>query len=371
MRLGLIIYGRLQQNSGGYLYDRTVVEHLRRQGHHVSVISLPRRSYAAHLTDNFLASLVSKIKRLKLDILLQDELNHPSFFLLNRRIKADLSIPIIAIVHHLRSSEKHSVLIKPLYRAVETRYLNSVDGFIYNSLTTRKVVASLLRRAKPGVVAQPGGDRLAPKILPAQIRQRALQPGPLRVVFLGNLIGRKAPHLLLQAAAALERGAVQLTFAGSQHSEPAYARSLKTLAQQYGLHPWVELCGYLNDKQLRARLRSSQVLAVPSTYEGFGIAYLEGMGFGLPAIAGRAGAAPQLIRHGRTGYLIEVGNAGQLAKTLKQLHAHRALLAKMGVAARNFWAQQPTWKQSTARIEAFLSSYNLKTSRSAKTRRKK
>ncbi len=371
MRFGLIIYGRLQQNSGGYLYDRKLVDHLRRQGHHVSVISLPWRNYAAHLTDNFSSSLVSKLKKLKPDILLQDELNHPSLFLLNKRIKADLSIPIIAIVHHLRSSENHSVLIKPIYRAIETRYLNGVDAFIYNSLTTRKVVASLLRRAQPGVVAQPGGDRLAPRISATQIRRRARQPGPLRVLFLGNLIRRKAPHVLLEAAAALERGSLQLTFAGGAQAEPSYARSLKSLSRQHRLHPWVEFCGHLNDKQLRARLRFSQVLAVPSIYEGFGIAYLEGMGFGLPAIAARAGAAPRLIRHGRTGYLIEVGNAGQLANTLKRLHAHRALLAQMGLAARNFWPQQPTWKQSMARLEVFLSSYNRATSRSAKTRRKK
>lgn len=371
MRLGLIVYGRLQQISGGYLYDRKLVEYLRRQGHHVSVISLPRRSYAAHLADNFSNSIVSKIKRLELDILLQDELNHPSLFLLNRRIKADLSTPIIAIVHHLRSSENHPALLALIYRAVERRYLNSVDAFIYNSLTTRKVVTALLRRSKPGIVAQPGGDRLAPRISAAQIRRRALQPDPLRVLFLGNLIRRKAPHLLLEAAAALERGSVQLTFAGGAESEPFYARSLKVLARQQGLNPWVEFCGHLNDKQLRARLRASLVLAVPSSYEGFGIAYLEGMGFGLPAIAARAGAAPQLVQHRRTGYLIEIDNAGQLAKTLKRLHARRPLLAKMGVAARNFWAQQPTWEQSTARIEAFLSSYNLKTSRSANTRRKK
>jgi len=371
VRLGLIVYGRLQQNSGGYLYDRKLIEHLRRQGHHVSVISLPRRSYAAHLADNFSSSLVSKLKKLKLDILLQDELNHPSLFLLNRRIKADLSIPIIAIIHHLRSSENHPALLTLIYRSVEGRYLNSVDAFIYNSLTTRKVVTALLGRSKPGIVAQPGGDRLAPRISTAQIRRRALQPGPLRVLFLGNLIRRKAPHLLLEAAAPLERGSVQLTFAGGAQSEPAYVKRLKALSEQHGLGSWVEFCGHLNDRELRARLRSSQVLAVPSIYEGFGIAYLEGMGFGLPAIAARAGAAPQLIHHGRTGYLIEVGNDGQLANILKRLHAHRALLAQMGLAARNFWSQQPTWKQSMARVQVFLSSYNRATSRSANTRRKK
>ena len=371
MRFGLIIYGRLEQNSGGYLYDRKLVEHLRRQGHQVSVISLPPSSYIAHLADNFSTALLSKIKKLKLNLLLQDELNHPSLFLLNEHIKAGFSLPIIAIVHHLRASEEHSALVKPIYRAIETRYLESVDGFIYNSLTTKKAVAEMLRRAKPGVVAQPGGDRLVPKISTAQVRKRAGQPGPLRVIFIGNLVRRKAPHLLLKAAAALERGTVHLTFAGGAQSEPAYARSLKALAKGHGLDPWVEFCGHLNIKELRARLRASQVLAVPSSYEGFGIAYLEGMGFGLPPIGARAGAAPALIHHGRTGYLIEPGNARQLAEYLNRLHRDRALLARLGGAARQLWSRQPTWKQSMARIGNFLSSYNRAKPRSAPSWRKK
>jgi glycosyltransferase involved in cell wall biosynthesis len=131
------------------------------------------------------------------------------------------------------------------------------------------------------------------------------------------------------------------------------------LAHQHGLVPWVEFCGHLNDRALRARLRANQVLAVPSTYEGFGIAYLEGMGFGLPAIGARAGAAPELISHGRNGYLIDVGSARHLADQLGRLHADRSLLAKMGVAARDQWSRQPTWKQGLVRIENFLSSYNL------------
>ena len=46
MRLGLILYGNLTMQSGGFLYDRLLVEHLRRRGHEVQEISLPWRHYA-------------------------------------------------------------------------------------------------------------------------------------------------------------------------------------------------------------------------------------------------------------------------------------------------------------------------------------
>jgi hypothetical protein len=72
MHIGLIIYGSLDTISGGYFYDRKLVEYLRSQGDVVEIISLPWRNYTSHLMDNFRFRLPQK-----LDILVQDELSHP------------------------------------------------------------------------------------------------------------------------------------------------------------------------------------------------------------------------------------------------------------------------------------------------------
>ena len=72
MKIGLLIYGSLDTVSGGYLYDRKLVEYLRAQGDTVEIISLPWRNYAAHLMDNFRFRLPPG-----LDLLIEDELNHP------------------------------------------------------------------------------------------------------------------------------------------------------------------------------------------------------------------------------------------------------------------------------------------------------
>jgi hypothetical protein len=107
MRIGLLIYGTLETLSGGYLYDRRLVEHLQSKGDEVEIVSLPWRNYLRHLGDNFSGSLYTRLKELQVDLLLQDELNHPSLFWLNRRLQNQVSYPIIAIVHHLRSSAMH------------------------------------------------------------------------------------------------------------------------------------------------------------------------------------------------------------------------------------------------------------------------
>ena len=71
MRIGLLIYGSLDTLSGGYLYDRKLVEHLRQAGDAVEIVSLPWRSYPAHLADNLSLRLYRRLRDLPVDILLQ------------------------------------------------------------------------------------------------------------------------------------------------------------------------------------------------------------------------------------------------------------------------------------------------------------
>ena len=134
---------------------------------------------------------MQQLQELNVAVLLQDELNHPSLFLLNRRLRNKVSYPIISIVHHLRGSEYHPAWIKSIYRAVERRYLTSVNGFIFNSRTTRKVVEKVVDVHAPAVVAVPGGDLLSPHVSRKVVASRLDMNGPLRFLVLGNLMRRQ------------------------------------------------------------------------------------------------------------------------------------------------------------------------------------
>ncbi len=113
MRIGLIIYGSLDTLSGGYLYDRKLVEHLQSQGDTVEIISLPWRNYAAHLTDNLRFRLPPSV-----DILVQDELNHPSLIFANR---GRHPYPVMSLVNHLRCSELRPTWQNVFYRWIEKK----------------------------------------------------------------------------------------------------------------------------------------------------------------------------------------------------------------------------------------------------------
>ncbi|MBK8420563.1 glycosyltransferase family 4 protein [Candidatus Villigracilis saccharophilus] len=346
MKIGFIIYGSINTLSGGYMYDRKLVEYLQVQGDTVEIISLPWRYYGAHLADNLSFRLPSNF-----DIFIQDELNHPSLINAN---SGRHPCPIISLVHHLRCSELRPKWQNDLYRIVEKKYLQSVDGYIFNSKTTMGVVDGLINHGKPSMVAYPPTDRFGDAISEKEIETRA-QSEPLKIIFLGNIIGRKGLFTLLQAVNN-QKSKVVVNIVGSLTSEPAYTKKIQSFISENNLSSSIYLHGPLDNEPLIQKLKQAHMLIVPSSYEGFGIVYLEGMGFGLPAIGTTAGAAGEIIEDGKTGYLIKPNDHQSLATHISQLASDRNLLTKISINARNRYTQQPSWSKTAGEIRKFLQS---------------
>ena len=354
MRIGLVIYGRLDTLSGGYLYDRKLVEMLQRHGDEVQIISLKPSGYGRHLTHNFDNTLFTHLRDADYDLLLQDELNHPSLFYMNRQLRPYITYPIVSIIHHLRSDERHSPWLLPLYRTVEQHYLTSVDAFICNSRTTRTSVEDLLPDQRPTMVAYPGGDRLMPDISQHTIVARAQRPGPLRILFVGNLIRRKGLHTLLSALDYLPARSWQLDIVGDPEVDPTYVRrSIKPAIRQLN-RGQITRHGVISNWALSALYAHSHVLVMPSEYEGFGIVYLEAMGFGLPVIGSTAGAASEIITQGKNGFRLPPHDVLALAKHLHLLSDNRRLLLRLGLAAQKRYQAHPTWDESMESVHSFL-----------------
>lgn len=352
MRVALIIYGSLDTVSGGYLYDRKLVEQLRARGHEVEVVSLPWRNYVKHLGDNLSPSWRRTLRTLDVDLVLEDELNHPSLAFAPRPARPDGSQPpVVTIVHHLRSSEESPALLRPLYRAVEARYLRRADGFILNSKTTCATVEAMRPALPPHIVAYPAGDHVQSADYSSLHEERAAD-APLRVAFVGNLIARKGLHVLIEALS-LTDTPITLEIAGSETADPTYAAHVRAQVDAAGLSTQVRFLGALSDDARGALYARSDLLALPS-YEGFGIVYLEAMAFGLPVIASTAGAAHEIVRAGDNGFLVAPGDAQALARYLTALAHDPALREEMRAAAVAAFAAFPTWAQSTTRIAEYL-----------------
>ncbi|NHN57606.1 MULTISPECIES: glycosyltransferase family 4 protein [Halorussus] len=345
MRVGLVVYGDLETTSGGFLYDRKLATALRAAGHRVSEVSLPWRDYPRALAD----SLDPRVRRRLrgFDLLVEDELCHPSLIGHNRAVDA----PVVAVVHHLRSSERWPAWQQPVYRAVERRYLRSVDAAIYASEATRRD-AERLAGPRPSAVVRPAGDRFDPDVDADAIAARAERES-LRICFVGNLVPRKGLHVLLDGLARVP-GDWHLSVVGSESADSEYARETRQCARNLGIADGVRFEGRLPDDALADRLAESHLLAVPSRVEGYGVAYLEGMAFGLPALATTAGGAPELVTHGEDGFLVPPGDAAAVAEAVETVLVDRERLREMGIAARRRFERHPSWDESMGKARRFL-----------------
>jgi glycosyltransferase involved in cell wall biosynthesis len=123
---------------------------------------------------------------------------------------------------------------------------------------------------------------------------------------------------------------VALTIVGSGDDRDR----LEKHAAALGLNGSVRFAGSVPDEELQQELVRSDVFALPSSGEGFGIVYLEAMRHGRPCIAGNHGGAPELIENGADGFLVEHGDVNQLCCRLLALYRSPSLVAVMGSNAR-------------------------------------
>ncbi|MGM0604498.1 MAG: glycosyltransferase family 4 protein [Halobacteriota archaeon] len=369
MRIGIVVYGPLDGRSGGYLYDRKLVDGLVRAGHTVVVFSIPESGYGRSIADNWRRDLLDRISTAAVDVLLEDELCHPSLWWVNRRL--DRTLPIVSIVHHLKSAEPHSArsidwlgrtvtagtlggrFLQGAISVLERLYLQSVDAFVFNSEATKRTVESVVP-SKPNVVAYPAGDRFDVDVSESEAKIHSrMSETPLRIIGVGTVTPRKGFDALIAGLARIEEP-WELTIVGDTSVAPGYVKALGSLAEQFGVADRLTVTGRLDEEALASRLAHSHLFAMPSRYEGYGIAYVEGMGFGLPAIASTAGGAIEIVTHGTNGYLVPPADPTAVADAIEPLCRNRQLLASVSRGALDTYRRHPTWQASVDAIEDFL-----------------
>lgn len=353
MHVGLLTYGDINSQSGGYLYNRQLVSSLRRQGDRVDIISLPPRSYAGDLIAR---GIPAELSSCQLDILIQDELIYPRVYNIDAALKPRLNCPIVSLIHLLDSSRPQPRLRRLLATWAERRYLNSVDGLILNSCNTQQKVSELLAgEIPPNTIAVPAADHLVPsEPLPNSAHSENQKSPQMKILYVGNVISQKGLHVLLQALERMDRGRFRLTVAGRLDMEPVYVKQIRREITRSHSGQSIQLSGPLNSTALTACYQENDILVLPSVNEAYGIVYIEAQGFGLPVIGTLAGGAVEIIQHGENGYLIKPGDSKTLAELLTTLNHNRDLLKLMGSKARSYYQQHPTWDESCKKIRDFL-----------------
>ncbi len=348
MRIAFILYGEPDERSGGFLYDRRLIDSLLMRGHDVKVFSQREGGFITRLFENS-NSLFFKVKKYAPALIIEDELNHTSLFLINKRLKSGIRAPIISVVHHLRSEEKMNLLFKIITRKIEKWFLGGCDAYIINSNSTLQTVNKLLKKEiEYYKIIYPGKDNL-----PHREGSRVYS-GRLKLLFAGNLIPRKKLEMVLRVLKKISGKKWQLNICGSEDNDPAYMKILHRLSAEFEEDKQIVYSGRVTNEQLAGFFAEAHILISPSDWEGFGIIYLEALKAGVVPIASNNGGASEIIEDGISGFLVSPGDDGLLERLLRDLIDNPEVLRKMSAALSEKAATFQNWDETMDEAVRFI-----------------
>jgi glycosyltransferase involved in cell wall biosynthesis len=255
-----------------------------------------------------------------------------------RRLKAELGVPVVCSVQGeelfldgLAEPSRGAV------RAALAERAQDVDLFVAPSRFYADLMASYLRVERGRLAVVPLGLHLAGHGLLLPVRAE----GPWVVGYLGRIAPEKGLDLVAaafrQLAAALGgAGRVRLHVAGylpPQHRR--YLRDVERLLRGWGLAGDYHYAGEVTREEKIAFLAGLDVLAVGTTYpEPKGLYVLEALANGVPVVAPRHGAFPELLAETGGGVLVAPGDPAALAAALAELLRDPGRRERLGRAGR-------------------------------------
>lgn len=130
-----------------------------------------------------------------------------------------------------------------------------------------------------------------------------------------------------------------------------YFRHLERQVRRLGLTERVSFPGYVPHHAIVRRYHAADLLVFPSVWpEAFGLPIVEAMAAGVPVVATRLGAFPELIEDGTSGLLVERGSPGALAEAITRLLGDQGLRARMRSAASQHVRAQFAWPVVAERL---------------------
>jgi len=157
------------------------------------------------------------------------------------------------------------------------------------------------------------------------------------LLFCAKMQPWKGPLDLLEAFSRASAPNSFLVFAG----DGPLRNSVEQRARELAIVDRIRFLGFVNQTQLPAVYRASDLLVLPSIYEPFGLVVNEAMLCGCPVIVSdRVGAKFDLVRPGENGYIFPVGNVDALAAILSDVLADSEKRGRMSDAARE---RMETW----------------------------
>ena len=227
---------------------------------------------------------------------------------------------------------------------------NSVDFITYLGEYTKNAMAKALGGRVRLVQIAPGIDveHFKPVAISSSLIEKYGLQENLVIMCVGRLVHRKGQDKLIEAMPSILKSnpnaILVLIGAGPR------AKKLEALVAKYKIYSNVLFLGRVSYEELPEHLAMADLFIMPSRsrlfgleVEGLGIVYLEASSCGLPVIAGESGGAPDAVRVGETGFLVDGTNPSAIAEVVSGALSDLPRLREMGDNGRKWAVENWSW----------------------------
>src|SRR5688500_898093 len=271
-----LVPGPLDARTGGYEYDRQMVRALQARGLAVELIALDSsfpdptptaHHHAAQLLAHLPDGAIAIVDGLAFGVLPDEAAREAA------------RLRLVALVHHPLAMETGAAPErKAALQDSETRALRSASLIVVTSAQTARVLRAFGVDAESCLVVEPGTE-------PAALAQGSDGRHGVELLCVASVVPRKGHEALVRALAGLRDRSWRLTCVGSLEMHPATARAVLALVRDAGLETRVVLPGSVDPAHVAEFYDRSDVLVLPTLYEGYGMAVAEALARGIPVIS--------------------------------------------------------------------------------------
>lgn len=335
--IGFAVPGDLHTRTGGYGYDRRLIEGLRERG--IPVCHLPwPAGFPYPSPADLAAAACSLATRPDGGIVIIDGL---AFGAMPALAAAEgQRLRLVALVHHPLALEP---MAPEAFIALEREALRHSRAVIATSATTAETLRTMYGvSASRLVVAPPGTTQMPPA---------PRQGHPPHILSLGSVTPRKGHATLVSALGAIRDLAWRCTIAGSLDRAPETVAALRAQIEAASLQARVTLAGEVEDAGLL--YADADLFVLASLHEGYGMAFAEALAHGLPVIGTKAGAIPSVVPSD-AGALVPPEDPGAIAAALRRLLSVPDAREAAAAAARRAAKTLPRWDDTASTVAKLL-----------------
>lgn len=344
--LCFLVPGDWNTPTGGYAYDRRMVQALRAAGWVVDVRHLPGAwpqpdAEALQETAATVAGLPDDM------LVIADGLAFGAMAAVAQAHARRLRW--VALVHHpLHMETGLDDRAREKLLASEAGALQWATRVVVTSSATVQDVAAMGVPLAKLVVVEPGTDRQ-----PVQVERRFVVSQPVRLLCVATVTPRKGHAVLLQALAGLGHLTWALHNVGSLDRDPALVSRVQAMSTEGALAGRVFWHGAVVGNALQTHYAQADVFVLPSLHEGYGMVVTEAVSHGIPVLTTTAGALAHTLPSG-AGLQVPPGDAAALREALARLMTDPDMRAQLAAGAQAAAQRLPGWDIQAARLARVL-----------------